>query len=99
MHSEKSNYELNRKGEISAYSISLNESIGLLIIHRKRRSKEMFSSSLDGIVGLGPKLKIDLIRHFGGVNKVSEATLDDLRSAPGIGESKAKKIFYHLKNN
>jgi excinuclease ABC subunit C len=59
----------------------------------------MFSSSLDGIVGLGPKLKIDLVRHFGGIDKVSEATLDDLKLAPGIGESKAKKIFYHLKNN
>ena len=59
----------------------------------------MFSSSLDGIVGLGPKLKIDLVRHFGGVDKVSEATLDDLKLAPGIGESRAKKIFYYLKNN
>ena len=29
------------------------------------RSKEMFSSSLDGIDGLGPKLKLSLIRYFG----------------------------------
>ncbi len=101
LHSEKSNYELTRKSEISKLiQLVRNESHRFAINHhRKRRSKEMFSSSLDGIVGLGPKLKIDLVRHFGGVDKVSEATLDDLKLAPGIGESKAKKIFYHLKNN
>ena len=58
----------------------------------------MFSSSLDEIEGLGPKLKINLIRYFGGIDKVSEDSLDDLKSAPGIGESKAKKIYYRLKN-
>ena len=101
LHSEKRNYELTRKSEISKLiQLVRNESHRFAINHhRKRRSKEMFSSSLDGIVGLGPKLKIDLVRHFGGVDKVSEATLDDLKLAPGIGESKAKKIFYHLKNN
>ena len=59
----------------------------------------MFSSSLDGIDGLGPKLKTNLIRYFGGIDKVIEASLDDLKSAPGIGESKAKKIYSYLKNN
>ena len=35
----------------------------------------------------------NLIRYFGGIDKVCDASLDDLKSAPGIGESKAKKIF------
>ena len=59
-------------------------------------SKELFSSSLDGIDGIGPKLKINLIRFFGGLDKLNQASLDDLKSAPGIGERKAKKIYYHL---
>ena len=59
----------------------------------------MFSSSLDEINGLGPKLKTNLIRYFGGIDKITDASLDDLKSAPGIGASKAKKIFLHLKNN
>ena len=57
----------------------------------------MFSSSLDGIDGLGPKLKINLIRYFGGIDKVTDASVEDLKSAPGIGESKANKIFNYLK--
>ena len=57
----------------------------------------MFSSNLDEIDGLGPKLKISLIRHFGGIDKVIEASLDDLISVPGIGEIKAKKIYSFLK--
>ena len=59
----------------------------------------MFSSSLDKIDGLGPKLKTNLIRHFGGIDKVKEAALDDLKSTPGIGESRAKVIFSYLRNN
>ena len=55
------------------------------------------SSSLDGIDGLGPKLKLNIIRYFGGIDKIKEASLDELKSAPGIGESKAKKIFSFLK--
>ena len=65
--------------------------------HRKRRSKAFFSSGLDGIDGIGPKLKINLIRFFGGLDKISEASFEELKSAPGIGESKAKKIYLNLK--
>ena len=66
--------------------------------HRKRRSKDFFSSSLDEIDGLGPKLKINLIRYFGGIDKIKDTSLKDLKSVPGIGESTAKKIFYFFNN-
>ena len=66
--------------------------------HRKRRSKELFSSKLDNIDGLGTKLTISLIKHFGGIDKIYEASLDDLKSVPGIGEKKAVKIHFQLKN-
>ena len=61
--------------------------------HRKRRSRELFSSSLDNVDGLGSTLKTNLIRYFGGINKIKEASLDDLKSAPGIGESKLENSF------
>ena len=100
LHDSKNSYELKNLKEISKLlQLARNESHRFAINHhRKRRSKEMFSSSLDEIAGLGSKLKINLIRYFGGIDKVSEASLDDLKSAPGIGESKAKKIYYRLKN-
>ena len=99
LHDSKKSYELKNSREISKLlQLVRNESHRFAVNHhRKRRSKEMFSSNLDEIEGLGPKLKLNLIRYFGGMDKVSEASLDDLKSVPGIGESKAQKIYYCLK--
>ena len=101
LHYKKNIYELSKKDEISKLiQLVRNESHRFAINHhRKRRSKELFSSSLDNIDGVGSKLKTNLIRYFGGINKIKEASLDDLKSAPGIGESKARKIHFYLNNN
>tara|TARA_B100000035_G_scaffold278706_1_gene257849 strand:+ start:61 stop:1344 length:1284 start_codon:yes stop_codon:yes gene_type:complete len=98
LHDGKNSHELKNSNEISKLlKLVRNESHRFAINHhRKRRSKDLLSSGLDGIEGLGPKLKLNLIRYFGGLDKVSEASLDDLKSAPGIGESKAKKIYSYL---
>ena len=100
LHYEKKSHELGKKDEISKLiQLVRNESHRFAIKHhRRRRSKELFSSSLDGIDGLGPKLKTNLIRYFGGIDKIKEASLDDLKSAPGIGTSKAKKIYSYFKD-
>ena len=101
LHDHKNSYELKNSNEVSKLlQFVRNESHRFAINHhKKRRSKELFASSLDGIDGLGPKLKISLIRYFGGIDKVSDASLDDLKSVPGIGASKAIKIHKFLKNN
>jgi len=101
LHDGKNSHELNNFKEISKLlQLVRNESHRFAINHhRKRRSRDLFSSSLDGIDGLGPKLKLNLIRFFGGIDKVIEASFDDLKSAPGIGEEKAKKIYSYLNNN
>ncbi len=100
LHYDKKSHELKSSNEISKLiQLVRNESHRFAIKHhRKRRSKNLLSSSLDRLDGLGPKLKTDLIKYFGGVDKVSEASLDDLKLAPGIGEIKAKKIHFYLKN-
>ena len=100
LHDGDKSYELKNSKEISKLlQLARNESHRFAINHhRKRRSKNFFSSSLDGIEGLGPKLKEKLIRHFGGIDKVLEASIDDLKSTPGIGEQKAQNIFSCLKN-
>ncbi len=101
LHHGKNSHELKNSIEISKLlQLARNESHRFAINHhRKRRSKDLLSSSLDGISGLGPKLQLNLIRYFGGIDKVSEASLDDLKSIPGIGESKAKKIISFFNNN
>ena len=100
LHGDKKSYELKSSNDISKLiQLVRNESHRFAIKHhRKRRSKDLLSSSLDRLDGLGPKLKADLIKYFGGLDKVFEASLDDLKSAPGIGEIKAKKIHFYLKN-
>ena len=100
LHYGEKSHELKNSDDISKLlQLIRNESHRFAIIHhRKRRSKELFSSSLDEIDGLGPKLKMSLIRYFGGIDKVIEASLEDLKLAPGIGDRKAKKIYSHLKN-
>jgi len=100
LHYDNKSHELKSSNEISKLiQLVRNESHRFAIKHhRKRRSKDLLSSSLDRLHGLGPKLKRDLIKYFGGVDKVSEASLNDLKLAPGIGEIKAKKIHFYLKN-
>ena len=101
LHDGKNSYELKNSDELSKLlQLIRNESHRFAISHhRRRRSKKLLSSSLDGIEGLGPKLKINLIRYFGGIDKVIDASIDELRLAPGIGENKAAKIYNHLKTN
>ena len=100
LHHGNKNYDLSNLVNISKLlQLIRNESHRFAINHhRKRRSKELLSSNLDNIAGLGPKLKKDLIRFFGGIDKLKQASIDDLKSAPGIGESKANKIFSYLNN-
>ncbi len=99
LHDGNKSYRLDDAQEISKLlQLLRNESHRFALSHhRKRRSKALMKSSLDDINGLGPKLKLSLIRYFGGINKVIEASLDDLKSVPGIGDSKAKKIISFLK--
>ena len=99
LHDGQKSYELKNSKDISKLlQLVRNEAHRFAISHhRKRRSRDLLSSSLDGIDGLGPKLKLNIVRYFGGVDKIIEASLDELKSAPGIGESKAKKIFSFLK--
>ena len=96
----------NKKFELKNYSktkkllqLLRNESHRFAINHhRKRRSKNLLKSNLDDISGLGSKLKLNLIRYFGGVDKVMEASKDDLKAVPGIGVNKANQIFRFIKN-
>ena len=49
-----------------------------ITFHRQLRSKNSFSSQLDGIEGLGPKRKQLLMKHFKSLSKIKEATVDEI---------------------
>ncbi len=60
--------------------------------HRKLRDKEMTKSELDNIEGIGEVKKKALLKHFGSIKKMKEASIEELTSVKGITEKLAKKI-------
>ena len=63
--------------------------------HRHRRAMRDFSSELTSIPGVGEKLKDRLLRNFGSLKRVSEASLEELR--PFVGQRQAERIIEHFK--
>lgn len=49
-----------------------------ITFHRQLRSKNSFSSQLDGIDGLGPKRKQNLMKHFKSLTKIKESSVDEI---------------------
>jgi excinuclease ABC subunit C len=64
--------------------------------HQKVRKKESFASALDTIPGIGPRRKRALLRKFGSVRAISEASLGELAATKGISRGLAKKIKEYL---
>ena len=64
--------------------------------HRKIRDKEMTKSKLDYIEGIGEKKRTALLKQFGSVNKIKEASIEEIMKVKGINESLAKKIKEEL---
>ena len=62
-----------------------------ITFHRKLRSKNSFSSQLDGIEGLGPKRKQLLMKHFKSLTKIKEATIDEIVTV-GIPRAVAEAV-------
>lgn len=60
--------------------------------HRSRRAKAMVRSALDDVPGLGEVRRKALLRAFGSVKRVREATVDDIAMVPGIGPRTARVI-------
>ncbi len=67
-----------------------------LAYHQKTRKRATFASALDGIPGIGPKRRRALLKQFGSVQAIREASIEELALARGMTESLAKKIKEHL---
>ena len=69
-----------------------------ITFHRQLRSKNSFASRLDGIEGLGPKRKKNLLKEFKSLKKIQEATVEELQVS-GLPKKVAENVYHHLKNN
>lgn len=59
---------------------------------RAKRAKRVRSSPLDDVTGLGETRKQALIKHFGSVKKLRQATIDEICEVPGIGRRTAESV-------
>ncbi len=64
--------------------------------HRKVRSKQITTSLLDKIPGIGKKRKICLLKHFGSLEAIKKAGEEDITKIPGIGKKIARIIYETL---
>ncbi|GAB3788277.1 excinuclease ABC subunit UvrC [Nocardioides ungokensis] len=60
--------------------------------HRSRRSKTMVESLLDDVPGLGEVRRKTLLKHFGSLKKLREASVEEIATVPGIGTRTATAI-------
>jgi excinuclease ABC subunit C len=67
-----------------------------LDLHRRRRSKSMTTSVLDGLRGVGPARKKALLTHFGSPERFLEASREELEAVPGIPGKLARDIYRQL---
>jgi len=64
--------------------------------HRNVRQKAGIRSALDGVPGIGPKRKQALLRKFGSVARIREASPDDIAATPGFTRALAEKVREYL---
>lgn len=65
--------------------------------NRKLRTKRYSKSILDEAEGIGPKRKKALLKHFGSVSRMRQASVDDLEAVEGISRALAEKLYEFLR--
>lgn len=66
--------------------------------HRKLRRQATLRSTLEDIPGVGTQRRKALLRHFGSLKKIRQATLQQLEEMPGLPKPLARRIFEALRN-
>lgn len=64
--------------------------------HRKKRSKLGLASQLDSIPEIGPARRKALLKHFGSIDKIKEASIEELLTVKGMNETAAKNVKANL---
>ncbi len=64
--------------------------------HRSLRSKRQVHSILDGIEGIGPARRKSLMKHFLDIEKIRQASVEELMKADGITKNIAQNIYRYF---
>ncbi|MGH7889360.1 MAG: helix-hairpin-helix domain-containing protein, partial [Thermodesulfobacteriota bacterium] len=60
--------------------------------HKKLRTKRALESELDSIPGIGKKRRKVLLKHFGTISRIKEASIEEISSIPGMNKRTAEKL-------
>ena len=86
----------NLKNQITLFQDTVHNTA--IEYHKKLRDKEITKSALDEIEGIGEVKKQALLKEFGSVEKIKQATVEELTKIKGINENMALKIKEELEN-
>ena len=64
--------------------------------HRRKRQKSLTRSILEDISGIGGKKRQSLLRHFGGLQELKQASVEQLMGVNGINKELAARVYEHL---
>ena len=67
--------------------------------HRQKRSKRMTTSALDEVPGLGQARKTALIKHFGSLKRLRQASMQEISDVPGVGRRTAEAVHAALRDD
>ncbi len=73
-----------------------DESHRFALSRSKKRRKNISRSTLDEIHGIGKQMRNKLLRHFGGIESLRKASLEQIKLVSGIGKEKSKIIYNHF---
>lgn len=75
------------------YSIQEEAHRFAISYHRSLRTKSMFRSQLDDISGIGQKRKLSLMKHFQSIDKIKNASIEELAAAEGMNKKAAEQVY------
>lgn len=64
--------------------------------HRNQRRRRTLRSALSDVPGIGPTRQRTLLRHFGSLKKIRDASLEDLLGVPGMNRKTAEAVLAHF---
>ncbi len=64
--------------------------------HRKLRGKEGIASGIEAVPGIGPKRRTALLKHFGSLQRLKEAALEEILAVPGMSRATAEAVYRGL---
>lgn len=67
-----------------------------ITLHRKKRAKSSLKFSIENIEGIGVKRRQALLKRFGGLRELSNASVEEIQKVEGISKELAQKIYTHF---